>query len=115
MVTLIPTPATPATPPTKNRRLSIEKWEATYKPIANLLDENPAWANENGEGIFFETYGDQEKFVCAIDYHYVWTFVDGDNGGTYIVNGRSFVNRIGYFVTQVPWKDEDNFCMKVSS
>ena len=114
MVTLMPETATTATPPTKNRRLSIEKWETKYKPIANLISDNPAWANENGEGILFETYGAEEKFVCAMDYHYVWTFVDGDHG-TYIVNGRAFVNRIGYFITQFPWSDDENFCMKVSS
>lgn len=105
---------TTMTPPTKNRRLSIEKWQEKYKLVTNLIDDNPAWANENGEGVLFETYGEQQDFVFAVDYHYVWTFIDGDNG-TYIVNGRSIVNRIGYFISQVPWKDDESWCMKVSS
>ena len=100
---------------TKNRRITNEKWQETYKPIGNTLVENASWQDENGVGIFFETYGEEQDFVYACDYHNVWTLVDGDNGSTYIVNGRAVVNRIGYFITPVPWKDEENFSIKVSS
>jgi hypothetical protein len=42
----------------------------------------------------------------------VWTWVDGSDG-TYIVNGYSFVNRIGYFVSEVPYDDGDDWEIKV--
>ena len=105
---------TTMTPPTKNRRLSIERWQEKYKPINNLLSDNASWQDEDGNGILFETYGDEEKFVSAVDYHYVWTYIDGDNG-TYVVNGRAFINRIGFFISQVPWQDDESWCMKVSA
>ena len=35
------------------------------------------------------------------DERFVWTWVDGDDG-TYILNGYHHVNRIGYFITEVP-------------
>jgi len=101
--------------PTRNRRITIDKWQDTYKLTGNVISDNASWQDENGVGILFETYGEEAKFVFAVDYHYVWTLVDGDNGGTYVVNGRAFVNRIGYFISQKPWEDHENFCIKVSS
>jgi hypothetical protein len=35
----------------------------------------------------------------------VWTYVDGDDG-TYVTNGYHLVNRIGYFITEVPYDDK---------
>ncbi len=94
----------------KNRRITIDKWQDTYKLLPNLLDDNASWQDENGVGVMYETYGEEEAFVNAIDSHYVWTY-DGD----YVMNGRHFINRIGYFISSIPWKDEDNWCIKVSS
>jgi hypothetical protein len=51
----------------------------------------------------FETYGDELKFIQEADDYIVWTYGDGDDGGTYIWAGYSFVNRIGYFITERPW------------
>ena len=100
--------------PTKNRRMTLDKWYAVHKPINNTLDSNASWQDENGVGILFETYGEEQAFVYACDFHNVWTLVDGDNGGTYIINSRAFVNRIGYFISPVPWKDGEYFSIKVS-
>lgn len=100
---------------TKTRRITCDKWQATYKPIGNTLDSNASWQDENGVGIMYETYGEEQAFVFSMDYHNVWTLIDGDNGNTYIINGRAFVNRIGYFITPLPWKDDEEFSIKVSS
>jgi hypothetical protein len=35
----------------------------------------------------------------------VWTYVDGKTNPV-IINGYHLVNRIGYFVCQVPWEDQ---------
>lgn len=34
---------------------------------------------------------------------HVWTLVDGDNGGSYLITGYHWVNRIGYVITEQPW------------
>ena len=57
----------------------------------------------------FETFGVELGYVLAtadLKPNHVWTLVEGD-GGTYVVNGYHLVNRIGYFVTQVPYDDKN--------
>jgi hypothetical protein len=85
--------------------LTFEEWEATYKPIPNYLDENASFQNEEGFGIMFETYGEEVAFVKAQDPNRIWMYGSGDDGGTYIWSGWGFVNRLGYFVTEVPFPD----------
>lgn len=78
-----------------------DAWVETFKPIIN---PNNHW----GEGATysaFETYDEDFEKVKATDNKYVWTEVDGDCG-TYIVAGQHWVNRIHYFITEVPWTDE---------
>jgi hypothetical protein len=77
--------------------ITEDDWEETYKPTINHIDENASW-----NSMMFETYGEEVEFVRAQPYENVWTYVDGDEG-TYLVNGYGFVNRIGYFVCEVPW------------
>jgi hypothetical protein len=40
---------------------------------------------------------------------------DGDDGGSYIWSGWGFVNRLGYFITEVPFPDNTTIQIKVSS
>ncbi len=54
----------------------------------------------------FESYGDEFEFVKAQDSNRIWTYSDGDNGGTYISDGYHVVNRIGYFITSVLYDDK---------
>lgn len=68
-----------------------------YKPILNKITKYPS-DTQNA----FETYGEEQDFVFAQPNENVWTEVDGD-GGCYIIAGRHFVNRIQYYVTEVPW------------
>jgi len=82
---------------------AMEAWCNTYKPIVNHLDPDASFDDGNG-GIMFETYGAEEVYVrrtARVDPQRVWTYVDGD-GGTFIVSGMHFVNRIGYFITELP-------------
>lgn len=81
-------------------RLTVDEWEEQFKPINNMFDENSSW-----NGIMFETYGDEEAFVRGQLPTTIWTYIDS-TGGTLLVNGYSFVNRIGYFVTEVPFRQE---------
>lgn len=83
--------------------MSNEQWEEYYKPTPNLISE---------EGFAFETYGDELAYVATRDPHHVWTEMDGDNG-VYIVNGMHYVNRIQYYVTEVPWLEGEDHCITV--
>ena len=85
--------------------MSFEEWETTYKPISNHLDENASFQNEQGEGIMFETYGVEVDFVKSVNPNRIWMYGSGDDGGTYIWSGWGFVNRLGYFITEVPFPD----------
>jgi hypothetical protein len=84
----------------------MEEWEATYKPIYNHIDSNASFQDESGQGIMFETYGDEVEFVKSQSPANIWMYGSGDDGGTYIWNGWGFVNRLGYFVTEVPCPDD---------
>jgi hypothetical protein len=72
----------------------LDAWEAKYKPVRNPFEDNDK----------FETYGKELEFVRAQDPRCIWTLVDGDDGNLYIVDGYHFVNRINYFVTEVPYE-----------
>ena len=80
--------------------LTEDEWIATYKPIKNHLDTN---ASFNGE--MFETYGKEVEFVKQQNPNTIWMYGDGDDGGGYVWSGWGFVNRIGYFITEVPFPD----------
>jgi hypothetical protein len=89
--------------------LDFDEWFDTYKPIPNNIDTNASF-----DGHMFETYGAEVEFVKKADPAYIWTYGDGDDGGSYIWNGWSFVNRIGYFITEVPCPADTTIQIKVS-
>lgn len=77
--------------------MTYEEWADVYKPKINHLVKT--------ETNLFETYGIELGYVLSTaDYQpdTVWTLVDGDEG-TYIIDGYHLVNRIGYFITEVPY------------
>ncbi len=90
--------------------LDFDEWFDTYKPIKNNIDMNASF-----DGHMFETYGDEYEFVKAQDENRIWMYGDGDDGGTYIWNGWHIVNRIGYFITEVPCPADTTVQVKVSS
>jgi hypothetical protein len=79
----------------------LDAWEAKYKPIKNQFTQK-----QEGEFVEdkFETYGEELAFVLGADPRCVWTLVDGDDGNLYIVDGYHLVNRINYFITEVPFE-----------
>jgi len=90
--------------------MDYDEWVATYKPIKNHIDTNASF-----DGEMFETYGDEVEFVKQQDPAYIWMYGDGDDGGSYIWSGWHFVNRIGYFITEVPCPPDTTIQVKVSS
>jgi hypothetical protein len=90
--------------------MTEDEWFDTYKPIKNHIDVTSSF-----DGHMFETYGDEVEFVKAQDENRIWMYGDGDDGGSYIWNGWHFVNRIGYFITEVPCPADTTIQVKVSS
>jgi hypothetical protein len=87
--------------------LTFDEWLDIYKPIVNHIDTNASFQDENGQGIMFETYGDEVEFVKSMNPNKIWMYGSGDDGGTYIWSGWGFVNRLGYFITEVPFSDNE--------
>ena len=85
--------------------LTEEEWFDTFKPLPNLIDPDASFS-DGENGYMFETYGDELTFIQGANDNVIWTYGDGDDGGTYIWSGYSFVNRIGYFITERPWVND---------
>ena len=62
----------------------------------------------------FETYGDEVEFVKSQSPDKIWMYGDGDDGGSYIWSGWGFVNRLGYFITEVPCPPDTDIQIRVS-
>ena len=93
--------------------LTEEEWFDTFKPLPNLIDPDASFSD--GEvGYMFETYGKELDFVKAQDPNRIWTYCDGDDIGTYIFQGMRIVNRIGYFVTTVPFDGSKDYQIQIS-
>lgn len=50
---------------------------------------------------------ESDEVPDPIDYHLVWTLVDGGDS-CYVIPGWHFVNRLGYYVTERPWAEADD-------
>ena len=99
-----------STNPVQFIEMDFDEWCETYKPIPNNIVEDSSF-----DGTMFETYGAEYEFVKKADPAYIWMYGDGDDGGTYIWNGWHIVNRIGYFITEVPCPPDTTIQVKVSS
>jgi len=78
--------------------LLYDEWLAKYKPIKNPTND---WG---GDYSAFETFSPDVDFVWSQPENLVWTEIDGD-GGCYLVAGKAYVNRIQYYVCEVPWEE----------
>jgi hypothetical protein len=86
--------------------VSVDEWEAEYRPYENWLVENPSWSNGDNQGCLFETYGVEREFVDAQPANHVWSYVDNGYDGLLVVAGRSVGTPIGYLITGKPWSNE---------
>ena len=81
--------------------MTEDAWFNKFEPMKNHIDPSHEY--------LFETYGEESAYVFSIDPHFVWTEMDGDDGGVYIVEGRHFVNRIAYYITRLPWLEGESY------
>lgn len=87
--------------------MTEDEWWSIYQPKTNHIDDNASWT-----GTMYETYGAEVDFVESTLENFVWTLVEVDGKGI-LVNGYSYVNRLGYFVCEVPWIDNHFYEIRV--
>jgi hypothetical protein len=78
-------------------------WEDKFKPIKNHFRKDP-------DETLFETYGEEVEFVQKADNKYIWTWIQGDMSDL-VVAGYHYVNRLGYYISSVPWDNEDDYLL----
>ena len=83
--------------------ISWDSWVEKYKPIKNHITKYP---NKDADYDMFETYGAEQDYVYSVDEKLVWTEVQGDMS-MLLLAGRHFVNRLNYYVCEVPWETGD--------
>jgi hypothetical protein len=79
------------------------EWAEKFKPIKNHLVNDP-------DQQMFETYGEEVEFVSNYDNKYVWTWLQGDMSDL-VCAGYHYVNRLGYYISEVPWENEDDYAL----
>lgn len=78
--------------------MNEDEWAEKYRP-----EENPYQPGSN----LFDTFGPEYDYVVSRPIRHVWTMLGDDEA--IITPGVHVVNRIGFFVTEVPWADDDEF------
>lgn len=77
--------------------MTYDEFIDTFRPVKNHF-EDAAF-----DGYLFETYAEQADYVRWQPERRIWTIIEGDDGELYLVDGYHWVNRLGYFITEVPW------------
>jgi len=79
-------------PPVKNNIISWSKWEEDYKPINDTMFD----------------FADEAAEHATSSYH-IWTVVDNNPNSVYldILPGYRVFNRMGYFVTERAWVNDE--------
>ena len=84
--------------------------DASPEEVADFFDFEEKYgavtqlSSDDSSQYLLETYGDDFERVKSTYTDLVWTVVDGDDGLAYIIPGLHFVNRIGYIISNKPWK-----------
>jgi hypothetical protein len=78
--------------------LTLEEFEERFPRVANPHpDAEPTWEDDDGNGCWFETFGDQLEFVKKQNPLTIWTVLDDDS----VVSGFHVANRSGYLISKV--------------
>ncbi len=79
--------------------IPFDDFVAKYKPIKNPFDPDAA-----EDGLVFNRTGEELAFVRAQQTNHILTLLDD---GTTIIFGYHLVNRLGYIITGVPFRQLD--------
>ena len=91
----------------KRARISYEKWLEKYRPVKNSFAADAPY-----DGYMFEIYGTDFEFVRRQPAEKIWTLIDDGDRNQAIYSGCHYVDRIGYFVTEVPYPSNRIFCIR---
>ena len=96
--------------------MSWEDWVKAYRPKPNPLRP---FHEGDATSLMHETFGAEYALVEAADQACIWTLVECDNddpsdvdedgdirSGCIVLSGWHFVDRIGYFITEVAFTGE---------
>ena len=75
----------------------FREFKKVYKPLKNHLVDTSCF-----DGHMFETHDEEFDYVCKMQKknpYCIWTYLDCDT----VVQGLHFVNRMGYFICEVPF------------
>jgi hypothetical protein len=67
-----------------------------------------AHTRTGAEGLL-ETYGDDLARVRLAPRDHVWTVLQGGDDNLYVSAGFHLVNRLAYFISEVPWESDDEY------
>ena len=82
--------------------ITFDEFVEKYKPIQNPFTQDGSYDNT-----LFETYGKELELVMETNENLVWTLLSADEEQEFIVTGKRFVNREGFFICSVSWNNED--------
>lgn len=82
--------------------LNYEQWVEKYRPLLNPITEDNSYGNTA-----LETFGEELNFVKSFDNNRIWTLKECTDEEMWIIPGYCVVDRYLYFVTEVPWENEN--------
>jgi len=90
--------------PEDKKGLTYDEWNYVYKPTINSFVSVAPF-----DGMMFETIGEEISYVLSFvnnkQEKHIWTIIENE-GVSYVCAGYHLINRLGYFITEVPWTDE---------
>ena len=89
------------------KTINIDEFIEIYKPVKNHIIQDTPY-----NGYMFETFGKEIDYIVKLannpeSKQYVWTLLECDNEEFWIVPGYYIINRLGYFITEIPWESEN--------
>lgn len=87
--------------------LNDDDWSDKYKPMVNHI-------NPDNDIQFNDWHMDEElNYLRLMDKEMrVWTFFSGDEGANTAGEGIHFVNRLHYFVCEVPYDPDTDYVVE---
>lgn len=89
------------------KTINTDEFIEIYKPIKNHIIQDTSY-----NGYMFETFGKEIDYIVKLankpeSKQYVWTLLECADEEQYIVPGYFLINRLGYFITEIPWESEN--------
>lgn len=80
-------------------------WMKKYKPVIDEHFHQDGWEDIAQE---FETDGKDVEFLNTQNPLCIWTEIDVGTSKNRIVSGARLVNRVAYYLTEIPFKEGEH-------